>query len=62
MYNNIYQATIGMTSYKALYGRMCHTLICWDEVGEKKLLGPELVHITNEKVKKISRKNEGSLE
>jgi len=51
-----------MTSYKALYGRMCRTPICWDEMGEKKLLGPELVHITTKKVKKISRKNEGSLE
>jgi hypothetical protein len=36
-YNNSYQASIGMASYEALYRRKCHTLICWDEVGEREL-------------------------
>ena len=42
-YNNSFQASIGMTPFKALYGRRCRSLVCWDDVGEKKLLGPELV-------------------
>ena len=42
-YNNSYQSSIRMASYEALYGRKCRTSLCWDEVGERKLLGPEIV-------------------
>ena len=27
--------------------------LCWDEVGERELVGPELVQLTNEAVQKI---------
>ena len=27
--------------------------MCWDEVGKRRLVGPELVHITSEKVKVV---------
>ncbi|XP_073153110.1 uncharacterized protein [Henckelia pumila] len=40
-YNNIYQATIGMDPYEALYGRKCRTPLHWDEVGERAALGPK---------------------
>ena len=49
-YNNSYQASIGMASYEALYGRKCKTLICWDKVGERKLNDVELIEITSEKI------------
>ena len=52
-YNNNYQASIEMAPFEALYGRKCRTPVCWDEVGERKLVGPELVQITLEKVKVI---------
>ena len=42
-YNNSYQASIEMAPFEALYDRKCRTLMCWDEVGEKRLVGPELV-------------------
>lgn len=42
-YNNIYQGSIGMAPYKTLYGRKCRSPVCWDEVGEKIINGPELV-------------------
>ena len=42
-YDNSYQASIEMTPFEALYGRKCRTLVCWDEVGERRLVGPELV-------------------
>jgi hypothetical protein len=42
-YNNSYHATVGMAPYKALYGRKCRTLLCWEEVGNKKIIGAELV-------------------
>ena len=55
-YNNSFQATIGMPPFEALYGRPCRTPICWAEVGERKLLGPDLVDETSEKVKLIRQR------
>ncbi|KAH9671101.1 hypothetical protein KPL70_017221 [Citrus sinensis] len=52
-YNNSFHSSIGMAPFEALYGRKCRSLICWDEVGERKLLGPELVQITVDKIKLI---------
>ena len=52
-YNNSYQASIGMTLYEALYRRKCRTLICCDEVGERKLSSEELVKVTIEKIQII---------
>ena len=42
-----------MASYEALYGRKCRSPICWEEVGERKLLGPKLVQMSTEKIKLI---------
>ena len=39
-YNNSFQATIGMTPFEALYGKRCRSPLCWDEVGERELVGP----------------------
>ena len=52
-YNNNYQASIEMAPFEALYGRKCRTPVCWDEVGERRLVGPELVQITPDKVKVV---------
>ena len=52
-YNNSYQASIEMNPFEALYGRKGRTPVCWDEVGERRLVGPELVQITSEKVKVV---------
>ena len=52
-YNNSYQASIEMIPFEQLYGRKCRTPVCWDEVGERRLVGPELVQITSEKVKVV---------
>ena len=52
-YKNSYQANIETAAFEALYGRKCRTLVCWDEVGERRLIGPELVQITSEKVKVV---------
>ncbi|KAA0066907.1 pol protein [Cucumis melo var. makuwa] len=40
-YNNNYQATIGMAPFEALYGKCCRSPVCWGEVGEKRMLGPD---------------------
>ena len=52
-YNNSYQSSIGMAPYEALYGRPCKTPVCWGEVGERKLIRPEIVQITTERVEMI---------
>ena len=52
-YNNSYQFSIGMASYEALYGRRCRTPMCWAEMDEHKIIGPDLVKDTEEKVQII---------
>ena len=52
-YNNSYQSSIEMAPYKALYGRKCRTPLWWDEVGERKLLGPKIVQVMTDNVKVI---------
>ena len=49
-YNNIYQASIQMTPYEALYGRSCRSTLCWTEVGESSITSPDLIRDTSEKV------------
>nr|GEW30229.1 putative reverse transcriptase domain-containing protein [Tanacetum cinerariifolium] len=40
-YNNSYHASIKAASFVALYGRKCRSPICWSEVRESQLTGPE---------------------
>ncbi|XP_052479028.1 uncharacterized protein LOC128034551 [Gossypium raimondii] len=42
-----------MAPYEALYGRKCCTPLCWTELGERRVLGPELVSETEDKVRLI---------
>ncbi|PKA63976.1 hypothetical protein AXF42_Ash004988 [Apostasia shenzhenica] len=42
-----------MAPYEALYGRKCRSPLYWDEVGEKRMLGPEIIEITLQKIKII---------
>ena len=55
-YNNSYQSSIGMAPYEALYGRKCRTPICWTELGENRMIGPDIVKDTEEKVKIIQQR------
>ena len=49
-YNNTYQTSIQMAPYEALYGRPCRSPICWIEVGECSITGPNLINDASEKV------------
>jgi hypothetical protein len=42
-YNNSYQESLKMTSFKVLYGHRCRTPLNWIERGEKVIFGPDLV-------------------
>ena len=55
-YNNSYQASIGMASYENLYGRRCRTPVCWIELNEHKVIGPNIVKDTEEKVQVIRQR------
>ena len=52
-YNNSYHFGIEMAPFESLYGQRCRSPICWDEVGERKFMGPEIVQITVDKIRMI---------
>nr|GEU98879.1 reverse transcriptase domain-containing protein [Tanacetum cinerariifolium] len=52
-YNNSYHASIKAAPFEALYGRKCRSPICWTEVGDSQLTGPELIRETTEKIVQI---------
>ncbi|GJV79991.1 putative reverse transcriptase domain-containing protein [Tanacetum coccineum] len=49
----IYHASINAAPFEALYGRKCRSPICWSEVGDSQLTGPELIRETTEKIVQI---------
>ena len=53
VFNNSFQSSIRMAPYEALYERKCRTPLCWTELSEKKIIGPDLIQETEEKVKMI---------
>ncbi|GJY27257.1 putative reverse transcriptase domain-containing protein [Tanacetum coccineum] len=55
-YNNSYHASIKAAPYEALYGRKCRSPMCWAEVGEAQLTGPELIQETTEKIVLIKQR------
>nr|GFA06580.1 putative reverse transcriptase domain-containing protein [Tanacetum cinerariifolium] len=55
-YNNSYHASIKAAPFEALYGRKCRSPVCWTEVGEAQILGPELIQETTEKIIQIKQK------
>nr|GFA47263.1 putative reverse transcriptase domain-containing protein [Tanacetum cinerariifolium] len=55
-YNNSYYASIKAAPFEALYGRKCRSPVCWTEVGEAQILGPELIQETTEKIVQIKKR------
>nr|GEU52734.1 putative reverse transcriptase domain, ribonuclease H-like domain, aspartic peptidase domain protein [Tanacetum cinerariifolium] len=55
-YNNSYYASIKAVPFEALYGRKCRSPICWSEVGDSQLTGPELIRETTEKIVQIKNR------
>ena len=45
-----------MTPYEALYGRKCRTHVCWIDLNEHKVIGPDIVKETEEKIRVIQQR------
>ncbi|GKE67051.1 putative reverse transcriptase domain-containing protein, partial [Tanacetum coccineum] len=55
-YINSYHTSIKSAPFEAIYGRKCRSPVCWVEVGDVQLTGPEIIHETTEKVVQIKRR------
>ncbi|GJT63669.1 putative reverse transcriptase domain-containing protein [Tanacetum coccineum] len=51
-----YHASIKAAPFEALYGRKCRSPVCWAEVGEVQLIGPEIVQETTEKIIQVKQR------
>ncbi|GJT75583.1 putative reverse transcriptase domain-containing protein [Tanacetum coccineum] len=65
-YNSSYHASIKAAPFEALYGQKCRSPVCWAEVGDVQLTGPEIIHETTEKTtlascKRSAKKKRGKL-
>ncbi|GJY60127.1 putative reverse transcriptase domain-containing protein [Tanacetum coccineum] len=54
--NNSYHASTKAAPFEALYGQKYRSLVCWAEVGQVQLTGPEIVQETTEKIVKIKQR------
>nr|GEX01183.1 putative reverse transcriptase domain, ribonuclease H-like domain, aspartic peptidase domain protein [Tanacetum cinerariifolium] len=56
LYGRNYHASIKAAPYETLYGRKYRSPVCWAEVGESQLTGPELIQETTEKIVLIKQR------
>nr|GEV26581.1 putative reverse transcriptase domain-containing protein [Tanacetum cinerariifolium] len=54
-YNNSYHTSINIAPFEALYGRKCRSPVCWAEVRDAQLTGPEIINETTDKIVQIKR-------
>ncbi|GJY93040.1 hypothetical protein Tco_0508822 [Tanacetum coccineum] len=55
-YNNSYHASIKAALFEALYGQKYRSHVCWAEVGDVQLTGPEIIHETTKKIVQIRQR------
>ncbi|GJZ98458.1 putative reverse transcriptase domain-containing protein [Tanacetum coccineum] len=55
-YVSNYHASIKAAPFEVLYGRKCRSPVCWAEVGEVQLTGPEIVQETTEKIIQVKQR------
>ena len=55
-YNNSFQSSIGMAPYDVLYDKKCKTPMCSTRLNEHKVIGPNIVKDTEEKVQVIQKR------
>jgi hypothetical protein len=52
-YNNSYQERLKMTPFEMLYGRRCKTPLFWNETGERKVFGPDILQEVKKQVRMV---------
>ncbi|GKB77060.1 putative reverse transcriptase domain-containing protein [Tanacetum coccineum] len=55
-YNNSHHSSVKCAPFETLYVRKCRTPIAWAEVGESKLIGPEIIQETTDKIVQIKER------
>nr|GFC66402.1 putative reverse transcriptase domain-containing protein [Tanacetum cinerariifolium] len=53
---NSYHASIKAAPFEALYGQKCRSPVCWSEIRDSQLAGPELICETTEKIVQIKNR------
>ncbi|GKB91735.1 putative reverse transcriptase domain-containing protein [Tanacetum coccineum] len=59
-YNNNHHTSIKAAPFEALYGRKFRSPVCWAEVGDVQLTGPEIAHEITEKIIQIKHRLQAS--
>jgi hypothetical protein len=52
-YYNSYQESLKMAPIEMLYGRRCQTPLFWNETGEHKIFGPNILQEAEKKVRMV---------
>jgi hypothetical protein len=52
-YNNSYQESLKMAPFEMLYGRRCRTPLFWNEIGEWKVFGPNILQKAAKQVRMV---------
>jgi hypothetical protein len=52
-YNNSYQESLKMVPFQMLYGQRCRTLLFWNETGEWKVFGPDILEEAEKQVRMV---------
>jgi hypothetical protein len=52
-YNNSYQESVKMALFEMLYGRKCRTPLFWNETGEQKVFGPDILQDVEKQVRMV---------
>jgi hypothetical protein len=54
-YKNVYQTSLKMIPFEALYGRKCNTPVSWDNLGDRAVVGPDFLRQMEDKMIKIKK-------
>jgi hypothetical protein len=52
-YNNSYQISMKLAPFEMLYGRRCQTPLFWNETGEQKVFGLNILHEAEKQVRMV---------
>jgi hypothetical protein len=52
-YNNSYQESLKMAPFDMLYGRRCQTPLFWNETGERRVFGPDILEEVEKQVRTV---------